>query len=53
MCPKRAKHWGSGVNKQRQPIQGMPLFNPMSPDFIANPYPFYCRLRTVQGWRAA
>jgi cytochrome P450 len=33
------------VNKQIQPMKGTPLFNPMSPDFIANPYPFYCRLR--------
>ena len=37
--------WGSGVNKQIQPVHGTPLFNPLSPDFIANPYPFYNRLR--------
>jgi cytochrome P450 len=33
------------VNKQIQPPEGTALFNPLSPDFIANPYPFYSRLR--------
>jgi cytochrome P450 len=34
------------MNEQVQTLQGAPLFNPMSPEFIANPYPFYHRLRT-------
>jgi cytochrome P450 len=33
------------MNEQIQPPQGAPLFNPWSPDFIADPYPFYRRLR--------
>ena len=33
------------MNEQLQPPQGAPLFNPWSPDFIADPYPFYRRLR--------
>src|SRR5262245_5317593 len=28
--------------------QAEPLFNPMSPDVIANPYPYYHRLRTLE-----
>lgn len=27
--------------------QAQPLFNPLSPDVIANPYPHYHRLRTL------
>ncbi|MEH2487926.1 cytochrome P450 [Bradyrhizobium sp. AZCC 2230] len=34
------------MNEQVQPA-GDPLFNPLSPDFIRNPYPHYDRLRTV------
>jgi len=30
-----------------EPPQAEPLFNPMSPDVIANPYPHYHRLRTL------
>ena len=33
------------MNEQLQPPKGTPLFNPWSPDFIADPYPFYRRLR--------
>ena len=33
------------MNKQIQLPEGAPLFNPLTPDFIANPYPFYRRLR--------
>jgi cytochrome P450 len=33
------------MNEQVQPPKGAPLFNPWSPDFIADPYPFYRRLR--------
>ncbi len=35
------------MNEQLQTIQGAPLFNPLSPDFIANPYSYYHRLRAV------
>lgn len=34
------------MNEQVQPA-GDPLFNPLAPDFIRNPYPHYDRLRTV------
>ncbi|MET4386542.1 cytochrome P450 [Bradyrhizobium sp. F1.4.3] len=33
------------MNEQVQPASGGPLFNPLSPDFIRNPYPHYARLR--------
>lgn len=33
------------MNEQLQPPKGAPLFNPWLPDFIAHPYPHYCRLR--------
>ena len=33
------------MNEQVKTVTGAPLFNPLSPDFIANPYPFYDRLR--------
>ena len=33
------------MNEQLQSPKGAPLFNPWSPDFIADPYPFYRRLR--------
>jgi cytochrome P450 len=33
------------MNEQLQPPKGAPLFNPWSPDSIANPYPHYRRLR--------
>jgi cytochrome P450 len=35
------------MNEQVQTAQGGPLFNPLSPEFIANPYPHYHRLRAV------
>jgi len=35
------------MNEQVQTVQGAPLFNPLSPEFIANPYPHYHRLRAV------
>ncbi|WP_027572516.1 cytochrome P450 [Bradyrhizobium sp. WSM1743] len=34
------------MNEQAQPVGG-PLFNPLSPDFIRDPYPHYERLRTL------
>ncbi len=36
------------MNEQVQTIHGAPLFNPLSPEFIANPYPYYHRLRAVE-----
>jgi cytochrome P450 len=33
------------MNEQFQPPKGTPLFNPWTPEFIADPYPFYYRLR--------
>jgi hypothetical protein len=35
------------MNEQIPPLKGAPLFNPLSPEFIANPYPFYHRLRVA------
>src|SRR6476646_3480712 len=35
------------MNEQVQPAGG-PLFNPLSPDFIRDPYPHYDRLRTIE-----
>jgi cytochrome P450 len=35
------------MNEQLQPPKGTPLFNPWLPGFIADPYPFYRRLRNV------
>jgi cytochrome P450 len=35
------------VNEQTLPQSGTPLFDPSSPEFIADPYPFYRRLRTT------
>ena len=34
------------VQTQTAPETGGPLFNPLSPDFIRDPYPHYARLRT-------
>nr|WP_256477638.1 hypothetical protein [Bradyrhizobium sp. C-145] len=34
------------MNEQVQGANGDPLFNPLSPDFIRDPYPHYDRLRT-------
>ncbi len=31
------------MNEQIQAPQGAPLFNPLAPEFIADPYPFYHR----------
>jgi cytochrome P450 len=36
------------MNEQFQALQGEPLFNPWSPKFIANPYPYYHRLRATE-----
>ncbi len=33
------------MNEQIQVAKGAPLFNPWTPEFIADPYPFYHRLR--------
>ena len=35
------------MNEQILPPPGTPLFDPSSPEFIADPYPFYHRLRTT------
>ena len=42
MRPRR-----KSMNEQTQSLEGAPLFNPLSPDFIADPYPFYHRLRAI------
>ena len=36
------------MNEQFQVLQGEPLFNPWSPKFIADPYPYYHRLRATE-----
>jgi cytochrome P450 len=36
------------MNEQIQPPKGAPLFNPFAPDFIADPYPHYHRLRAAE-----
>jgi cytochrome P450 len=35
------------MNEHVQTATAAPLFNPLAPEFIQNPYPFYQRLRTV------
>jgi cytochrome P450 len=35
------------MNEQVQPASGEPLFNPLAPEFIRNPYPYYERLRRI------
>src|SRR5207248_9535299 len=35
------------MNEHVQPASGAPLFNPLSPDFIRDPYPHYERMRTT------
>lgn len=35
------------MNEQVQPAGDDPLFNPLAPDFIRDPYPHYDRLRTL------
>ena len=35
------------MNEHIQAANAEPLFNPLSPDFIRNPYPAYERLRTT------
>lgn len=35
------------MNEQVQGVGSDPLFNPLAPDFIRNPYPHYDRLRTI------
>ena len=35
------------MNEQVQPASGEPLFNPLAPEFIRNPYPYYERLRRL------
>jgi cytochrome P450 len=35
------------MNEQVPPLKGAPVFNPLSPEFIADPYPFYHRLRAA------
>lgn len=36
------------MNEQIQPPKGAPLFNPWTPEFIADPYPFYHQLRATE-----
>jgi cytochrome P450 len=36
------------MNEQMKTVAGAPLFNPLAPEFIANPYPFYQRLRETE-----
>ncbi len=36
------------MNEQIQPPRGAPLFNPWTPEFIADPYPFYHQLRAAE-----
>jgi len=36
------------MNEQIQPPKGAPLFNPWTPEFIADPYSFYHRLRATE-----
>ena len=33
------------MNEQIKTVAGAPLFNPLAPEFIANPYPYYHQLR--------
>ena len=35
------------MNEHVQPADSAPLFNPLAPEFIRNPYPYYERLRTT------
>jgi len=35
------------MNEHVQSASSEPLFNPLSPEFIRNPYPYYARLRTM------
>ena len=35
------------MNEPVQSVSSDPLFNPLAPDFIRNPYPHYDRLRTI------
>jgi cytochrome P450 len=35
------------VNEQARTLEGALLFNPASPEFIADPYLFYHRLRAI------
>jgi cytochrome P450 len=35
------------MNEHVQPATNDPLFNPLAPDFIRDPYPHYDRLRTI------
>jgi cytochrome P450 len=35
------------MNEQIKTVDGVPLFNPLAPEFIADPYPFYHRLRAT------
>lgn len=35
------------MNEQVQPTSSEPLFNPLAPEFIRNPYPYYERMRRL------
>src|SRR5690349_6197237 len=37
----------TSMNEHVQPAANAPLFNPLAPEFIKNPYPYYERLRTT------
>jgi cytochrome P450 len=41
------------MNEHAQPATGGPLFNPLSPDFIRDPYPHYDRLRSTDPMHVA
>ena len=36
------------MNEQIKTVAGAPLFNPLAPEFIVNPYPYYQRLRETE-----
>jgi cytochrome P450 len=46
-CGLSRQHWEAAMNEQIQVPKGAPLFNPWTPEFIADPYPFYHRLRAA------
>ena len=46
----RARNKEKAMNEQIQPPKGAPLFNPWSPEFIANPYPSLSGVARVSVW---
>jgi cytochrome P450 len=47
MTFQRGQHFEVTMNEQVQTAASEPLFNPLAPEFIRNPYPYYERLRTT------